>query len=292
MPNDEHSSAEPSARKREPMPWFPLHVAKLATARGYSRVISDDAGTAALFRFMLHAWVHGPVADGELEDVCGAGASLLAKHMLRRSDDGATWTLPELEQAREECEAFRSSKAEAGRKGAEARLAKLKHIQAQPSTAQAQLSQDRTGQDSTEESEQTPPPPLQGGEPPSTPVVRTPRRKPAEPWQSVIARIEFAHLRQSPTFARAWAQWIEHTRTAGAKAREPSGLAAATILNTASREGPDRFAAAVERSIAGNWQGIHYPDARGATTVTRNGFPASKTDQAIEAVLRQGGIIR
>jgi hypothetical protein len=35
------------------------------------------------------------------------------------------------------------------------------------------------------------------------------------------------------------------------------------ILNRALREGPERFALAVESSIAGNWQGIHYPDARG-----------------------------
>jgi len=90
-----------------------------------------------------------------------------------------------------------------------------------------------------------------------------PKRAPDGGWQPVLDREDYAGLRAAEPFRLAWRAWIDHTRTAGSKAREPSGHSAAMILNRALREGPERFALAVESSIAGNWQGIHYPEARG-----------------------------
>jgi uncharacterized protein YdaU (DUF1376 family) len=130
---------------------------------------------------------------------------------------------------------------------------------------------------------QTPLTPLPGGDPAPQPAKRAPRRKPDEGWESVLARPEYARMSTHPTFARAWAVWIEHTGTAGAKARPPSALAAAAILNRALREGPDRFAAAVEASIAGNWQGIHYPDER------RTSQAAGSAEQSLR-ILRQSAL--
>lgn len=58
---------------------------------------------------------------------------------------------------------------------------------------------------------------------------------------------------------QAWNYWIEHTREAGRKAKEPRGKQAASILNEALRHSPEQFKAAVQASSAGDWQGIHYP---------------------------------
>jgi uncharacterized protein YdaU (DUF1376 family) len=138
-----------------------------------------------------------------------------------------------------------------------------------------------TSQGNTRQS--TPLTPLPGGDPAPQPAKRAPRRKPDEGWEPVLARPEYARMSAHPTFARAWAVWIEHTGTAGAKARPPSALAAAAILNRALREGPDRFAAAVEASIAGNWQGIHYPDER------RSSQAAGSVEASLR-VLRQSAL--
>jgi uncharacterized protein YdaU (DUF1376 family) len=100
-------------------------------------------------------------------------------------------------------------------------------------------------------------------DPTSTAPKSKPKRAPDGGWQPVLEREDYAGLRSAEPFRLAWQAWIDHTRTAGSKAREPSGHSAAMILNRALREGPERFALAVESSIAGNWQGIHYPEARG-----------------------------
>lgn len=142
--------------------------------------------------------------------------------------------------------------------------------------------------DKTETVESKPPciPPA-GGAPAEPPTKRRARR-PDPGWESVLARPAYATLRASPVFEAAWAAWIEHTRTSGTKAREPSSTSAAAILNTAAREGPERFARAVELTIASNWQGIHYPDARsGAPAASRH---ATKTDAGIALVFEQAGI--
>lgn len=130
-------------------------------------------------------------------------------------------------------------------------------------------------------------PPSPGGAPIEQAPKRT-KRRPDPGWESVLTRPAYAALRAEPLFNAAWTLWIEHTRTAGAKAREPSATSAAAILNAAARHGAARFAAAVEASIAGNWQGIHYPDVRGgASSGSRH---ATKTDAGIALVFEQAGI--
>lgn len=89
------------------LPYFQLHVADLTTARGFVKVAADDAALAALLRFMLHSWVHGPVSDAELEDVCGPGFDLLRRSMLDFSD--GAWVLTLLEIRRTEQDAERAT---------------------------------------------------------------------------------------------------------------------------------------------------------------------------------------
>lgn len=113
-----------------------------------------------------------------------------------------------------------------------------------------------------------------------------PKRSADEGWQPVLDRDDYATLRASEPFRLAWQAWIAHTKTAGSKAREPSGHAAAMILNRALREGAERFALAVESSIGGNWQGIHYPDAR--TVSGPGGAPTlSKVDRQVAELFAQ-----
>ena len=115
------------------------------------------------------------------------------------------------------------------------------------------------------------------------PSAKPPKRRPDVGWAVALARPEYAELRADQRFADAWSSWIEHTRTTGSKAKEPTSHGAVRIFNAAKREGVDRFVRAVDESIGANWQGIHYgpsvPFAR-----------PNRADAAIEMALRQGGI--
>lgn len=122
--------------------------------------------------------------------------------------------------------------------------------------------------------------------PPSGAKVHEPKpakRHSPEPWQSVLERHDYEALRSSPEFLNAWDDWIEHCRETGSKAREPSGIQAAKILNEAARHSPAQFRAAVDASIAANWQGIHYPN-NGST-------PSQPHRQTSFDVLQQGATL-
>lgn len=150
-----------------------------------------------------------------------------------------------------------------GQKSADGALARLKRADlAGHSRARAQ------GQkpEARDQREEIPPSPPSGESPAAPRPTPTPRRTAPDPWQAVLQRPEYEPLRSSPRFTQAWNDWIAHTREAGKKAKEPSGIQAAKILNVALRSSPEQFEAAVEASIAGNWQGIHYPDNRTTRT--------------------------
>ncbi|MEK9721911.1 MAG: hypothetical protein VW405_00325 [Rhodospirillaceae bacterium] len=111
----------------------------------------------------------------------------------------------------------------------------------------------------------------------------TPRKRGARPrpdWQSVLARDEYAPLRESVPFLKAWDDWIAHASEPGSRAKVPAGKQAATLLNRAL---PDvaAFAAAVDDSIANNWQGVN-------PAWNRGGGGASKPDPLEEARRRWG----
>jgi len=94
------------------------------------------------------------------------------------------------------------------------------------------------------------------------------RRKPAETAAQVASRPEYLDFLSRGGARRAWDAWLEWTVTAGAKARKPADRQAAAILNRGVKEGPERFAEAVEYAIAGNYL---QPCYRDRPTPSRNG---------------------
>lgn len=134
--------------------------------------------------------------------------------------------------------------------------------------------QAQTGPDQTRQESETPPTPLAGGRPPRK------RRVEPVPWTSILAREQYARLRDNPAFMTAWNEWIAHSREAGTKAREPRGSQAAAMLNEAHRVGPAMYAAAIRMAIAGNWQGVHVDAVKRAqaSSPSANGDVRSKSD--------------
>lgn len=287
MPDAAHATPRP-ARRKDPFPWFKFRVAEILASPGVAMVWGDTEALAAMMRFAAHSWMTGPVPDSDLEAVCGsaAGAAKIRSLLLEACEGG--WRMRWLEQAR--TDADRTSREQSERRRGQ-------HVSTHTDPGQPRSTADNPGatpvdhetrRDETREEKSRSQPPLPPSGADTKARTRSARRVPAEPWESVLERSEYRELANDHEFMAAWWSWVTHTRTAGAKAREPRGSQAAAILNVALREGAKRFAAAVEASIAGNWQGIHYPDGRSGGADTRSDIrPPSKTDLVVADLMRQ-----
>lgn len=196
MPNENDRSAAPTGRKREALAWFPIHIARLMTTRGYLRIVGDDAALAALMRFMAHSWIHGSVDPQELESVCGAGSEALSRHMLVQDDSG-NWTLPYLEDCRTEQDLKRVERAEAGRKGGLAKLSSAKHSYSSAKQNEANPSEERRVEERREERSDSAPTerlPSPTGE--AAPAKKKPEKEPRKG----------EHVQIVEMFQRAWAE--------------------------------------------------------------------------------------
>lgn len=118
-----------------PLPWFRFDVAEVATARGGTRVLGDDAALAAMMRFAWRSWREGRLTEDDARQTCGDGFDVLLSAMLERGADGLL-ALPWLESTRTEMDARRLERREAGRRGG---LAKAAAAKLNPSSAIAQL---------------------------------------------------------------------------------------------------------------------------------------------------------
>lgn len=104
-------------------------------------------------------------------------------------------------------------------------------------------------------------PPSQGGE---TGGGATPRQRRAERAgelaSEVLARDRYAPLRASPAFAKAWAAWVAACSTPGTRSRLPTtALQAERMFDRALAVGPERYAAAIDAALEGDWPRIVVP---------------------------------
>lgn len=113
------------------------------------------------------------------------------------------------------------------------------------------------------------------------------RRTTAQPAEVVAARPEYGDLLADVRAAEAWQSWLEWCDTAGARPKRPVGQQAARILNEARRAGAERFAAAVDCAIAGNYLAPTYRDApRSAVPVPHKSHGDRAADDLGAAVAR------
>jgi hypothetical protein len=115
----------------KPLPWFRFDVAEIATARGGMRVLGDDAALAAMMRFAWRSWREGRLTEDDARQTCGAGFETLLAAMLERGPDGLL-SLPWMEAARTEADAYRLQQRESGRRGGMAKAANAKQPSSDP----------------------------------------------------------------------------------------------------------------------------------------------------------------
>ncbi len=135
--------------------------------------------------------------------------------------------------------------------------------------------------------------------PEPTPQPKSVRPGQVESHEAVLARPQFAAVRESRIVMDAWRRWLLHAGQPGVKAKAPSGTTAEALLRRAAkclqRDGGDElFARAVDDAIANNWQGVNPDWVRASATA--NGAHVSAVPKgeaanrrAIERMLQEAG---